>query len=147
VLEKEKELPNRGINGARVLLKWSFYSHDVASRFGWITWTAFCTILRQQLALGNPVCHSVCRRFDGQVDPACPYEDRQRIAAWLSDMAKQGAGWARDILDLKPCDLWPQLRGRTTWVIGDSISQVSIPQNSFQLQSKLNKRKETNKHA
>ena len=65
------------------------------------------------------------RRFTGVVDPACPYEDRQRMVAWLADLAMQGAGWARSILDFKPCDLWPQIRGRTVWLAGDSISQVS----------------------
>jgi len=47
------------------------------------------------------------------------------MVAWLADLAMQGAEWARKILDLKPCDLWPQIRGRTVWVVGDSISQVA----------------------
>lgn len=46
------------------------------------------------------------------------------MVAWLADLAMQGVDWARQILDLKPCDLWPQIRGRTVWVVGDSISQV-----------------------
>ena len=47
------------------------------------------------------------------------------MVAWLADQARNGAEWAKDSLALKPCDLWPQLRGRTVWMVGDSISQVS----------------------
>lgn len=62
-------------------------------------------------------------RFDGYHVPACPMEDRQNITSWMARLAIQGSQWATDSLALKPCDLWPQLRGRTTWVAGDSISQ------------------------
>lgn len=31
---------------------------------------------------------------------------------------------ARELLDLTPCDLFSFIRGRTLWLIGDSIQQV-----------------------
>lgn len=62
-------------------------------------------------------------RFDNRLQPSCDWEDRRHLTAWLADLSRNGADWARSILGLKPCDLWPQLRGRTTWVIGDSVSQ------------------------
>ena len=31
---------------------------------------------------------------------------------------------ARELLELTPCDLYPFIRGRTLWLIGDSIQQV-----------------------
>ena len=34
---------------------------------------------------------------------------------------------ARELLDLTPCDLFSFIRGRTLWLIGDSIQQVRCP--------------------
>ena len=35
-----------------------------------------------------------------------------------------GDAWAANMLRMTPCDLWPFLRGRTLWLLGDSITQV-----------------------
>ena len=51
-------------------------------------------------------------------------EDRKKLISWLAGFARNGAQWAEDILTLKPCDLWPQVRGKTVWIAGDSVSQV-----------------------
>lgn len=63
-------------------------------------------------------------RFEEGFLPVCAMEDRRRIVSWLAGLATSGADWAKDILTFKPCDLWPLIRERTIWVIGDSISQV-----------------------
>ena len=49
--------------------------------------------------------------------------------AWASCMcdvfrASEGADGARDLLALTPCDLFPYMRGRTLWLVGDSMMQV-----------------------
>ncbi len=38
--------------------------------------------------------------------------------------AKVGAVGAKDLLELTPCDLFPYIRGRTLWLVGDSMMQV-----------------------
>ena len=38
--------------------------------------------------------------------------------------ASEGADGARELLALTPCDLWPYMRGRTLWLVGDSMMQV-----------------------
>ena len=38
--------------------------------------------------------------------------------------AEEGAEGAREVLQLTPCDLWPYLRGRTLWLVGDSMMQA-----------------------
>ena len=68
----------------------------------------------------------ICGRFKGIHLPACPVESRWKIVHNLIVQYREtGAGWAADALELKPCDMWQQLRGRTTYVIGDSLSQVT----------------------
>lgn len=47
----------------------------------------------------------------------------------LKEQAYSGAGWAKDALSLQPCEIWEQVKGRTIWFAGDSISQVSIISN------------------
>ena len=69
----------------------------------------------------------ILSRFEEGFLPTCKMEDRKKLVSWLSDFARKGAQWAEDILTFKPCDLWPQIRGKTVWIIGDSVSQVSFP--------------------
>ena len=38
--------------------------------------------------------------------------------------ASEGADGARELLTLTPCDLWPYMRGRTLWLVGDSMMQA-----------------------
>ena len=33
---------------------------------------------------------------------------------------------ARELLELTPCDLYSFIRGRTLWLVGDSIQQVQL---------------------
>ncbi len=74
----------------------------------------------------SDVNESALCRFEEGFLPACKMEDRRKLVSWLGEYANNGAQWARDILTLKPCDLWPQIRGKTVWIVGDSVSQVSL---------------------
>ena len=46
------------------------------------------------------------------------------VHAFIHQYKQFGAEWAADVLTLKPCDMWQQLRGRTMFIVGDSLSQV-----------------------
>lgn len=46
------------------------------------------------------------------------------MVGWMVERAQDGADWAKHSLGLLPCQLWSLMRGRTTWLAGDSISQV-----------------------
>lgn len=39
--------------------------------------------------------------------------------------------WARDLLLVRPCEVFPYLEGRTLWIIGDSMSKVTLHMYSF----------------
>ena len=41
----------------------------------------------------------------------------------MVDRAAVGAPGMQEMLTLTPCDLWPWLRGRTLWLVGDSMMQ------------------------
>ena len=41
----------------------------------------------------------------------------------MIDRASAGAPGMQEMLTLTPCDLWPWLRGRTLWLVGDSMMQ------------------------
>jgi len=75
------------------------------------------------------VCTSGCKsrnsdwgkecRFDpnqGQWG-VCTWEQRQQSLPYL-EAAGRGAA-----LNMKPCDIWPYIRGRTLWIIGDSFAK------------------------
>ena len=38
---------------------------------------------------------------------------------------------AQELLGLTPCDMWPYFRGRTTWLVGDSMMQVLCTQSLY----------------
>ena len=38
--------------------------------------------------------------------------------------AERGAAGMRELMELTPCDVFPYLRGRTIWLVGDSMMQV-----------------------
>ena len=59
-----------------------------------------------------------------ELQPSCPHELRKHLTSWLRHSSSEGAKWAEEALLLRPCDLWPYLKGRTVWVAGDSMSQV-----------------------
>ena len=54
----------------------------------------------------------------------CPHEDQERLLQHFLDRADNGSAWAANMLRMTPCDLWPFIKGRTLWVMGDSITQV-----------------------
>ena len=49
----------------------------------------------------------------------CPPQQRQAVASYYT--SSESGGFA-DILRISPCDLWPLIRGRRLWIIGDSHS-------------------------
>ncbi|BDA49809.1 hypothetical protein COCOBI_14-4290 [Coccomyxa sp. Obi] len=55
--------------------------------------------------------------------PKCPQHDQDLLFNTLMDRAKVGAVGAKDLLELTPCDLFPYIRGRTLWLVGDSMMQ------------------------
>ncbi|EIE18670.1 hypothetical protein COCSUDRAFT_45154 [Coccomyxa subellipsoidea C-169] len=55
--------------------------------------------------------------------PRCPPHDQQLLFDTLLDRAKVGAPGSRELLELTPCDLFPYIRGRTLWLVGDSMMQ------------------------
>ena len=66
----------------------------------------------------------------------CPHEDQDRLLQHFLDRAANGSRWASNMLQLTPCDVWPFIRGRTIWLMGDSITQVGCnpyvyPKNSL----------------
>lgn len=61
------------------------------------------------------------RRFRG---PVCPEWLQEQLLSWLIDGAEQGRPGFKEMLTLTPCDIFPLLRGRTLWLMGDSMMQV-----------------------
>lgn len=49
----------------------------------------------------------------------CPKEKQASVAAYYTN--KEVAGF-KELVRFSPCDLWPLIRGRTLWVVGDSHS-------------------------
>lgn len=56
--------------------------------------------------------------------PICPAKEQATLMAHYSARAAAGDAWAGNMLRVTPCDLWPFLRGRTLWLLGDSITQA-----------------------
>ncbi|KAK9901586.1 hypothetical protein WJX75_003489 [Coccomyxa subellipsoidea] len=77
------------------------------------------------------VCHSVkdrgraefCAYTPHSYSPICPHKDQNALLQYFLDRADNGSLWAQGLLQLTPCDLWPFIRGRTLWLLGDSITQ------------------------
>lgn len=44
--------------------------------------------------------------------------------ALLRRRAERGATGMQELMQLTPCDIFPYLRGRTIWLVGDSMMQV-----------------------
>lgn len=62
-------------------------------------------------------------RFNHNHAPQCPAEVQEDLQSRLRGAAEGGHQWARDILLVRPCQLFPYLEGRTLWIIGDSMSK------------------------
>lgn len=54
----------------------------------------------------------------------CPYQDQESLLQHFLDRAAAGSRFASNLLRLTPCDLWPFFKGRTIWLLGDSLTQV-----------------------
>ena len=61
------------------------------------------------------------RRFRG---PVCPEWLQEQLLSWLIEGAEAGRPGFKEMLTLTPCDIFPLLRGRTLWLMGDSMMQV-----------------------
>ena len=59
------------------------------------------------------------------MDPNCPTKLRQDMTGWLRYWSSEGASWATEDLLLRPCEIWPHVRGNTVFFIGDSMIQVA----------------------
>ena len=57
--------------------------------------------------------------------PICPSIDQDWLLKYFVEETEKGSYYAKGLLELTPCDLWPYIRGKTVWLIGDSIMQVS----------------------
>ena len=56
----------------------------------------------------------------------CPAAGNQQSSTPQLSSAELQGFW--DYLLFTPCDLWPYLRGRTLWVVGDSQVSLLRPQ-------------------
>lgn len=56
--------------------------------------------------------------------PICPAAEQATLMAHFNGRAAAGDAWAGNMLRMTPCDLWPFLKGRTLWLLGDSITQA-----------------------
>ena len=57
-----------------------------------------------------------------QADPFAPAYRNKLVCR-----AENGSASARELLQMTPCDVFPYLRGRTTWLVGDSMQQAGLP--------------------
>ena len=55
--------------------------------------------------------------------PVCAEWEQKKVIKHMVDRAKAHAPGMEEMLTLTPCDLWPWLRGRTLWLVGDSMMQ------------------------
>ncbi len=65
-------------------------------------------------------------RFNDPNSPSCPKESRDGLVNMLKDYARNGADWATEALTLRPCEMWQEIKGRTIWFVGDSVTQVQL---------------------
>ncbi len=89
-----------------------------------IFWLFFPEVLNcHETSEGEVLIESACRSH-GEV---CPdYLKMELLTGWIS-RADQGAPGVKEMLTLTPCDLFPFIRGRTLWILGDSQALVSSP--------------------
>lgn len=55
--------------------------------------------------------------------PVCAEWEQKKVMKQLVERATAGSPGMQEMLTLTPCDLWPWLRGRTLWLVGDSMMQ------------------------
>ena len=62
-------------------------------------------------------CESACAGSGG---PVCPEWLQEQLLSWLIEGAEAGRPGFKEMLTLtRPCDIFPLLRGRTLWLMGD----------------------------
>ena len=54
----------------------------------------------------------------------CPDWLQEQLLSWMIESAERGRPGFRDMLTMTPCDLFSLIRGRTLWLMGDSMMQV-----------------------
>ncbi|KAK9833226.1 hypothetical protein WJX74_010892 [Apatococcus lobatus] len=64
-----------------------------------------------------------CRFAPYGLPPICPSRDQDWFLNYFMEEVDKGSVYAKGLLELTPCDLWPYIRGKTIWLIGDSIMQ------------------------
>ena len=57
----------------------------------------------------------------------CPGWLKWQIASDWVKRAEQDSPGMKEMLGLTPCDLFPFIRDRTLWLIGDSLTLVRLP--------------------
>lgn len=60
-------------------------------------------------------------RFRG---PVCPDWLQEQLLTWMIESAERGRPGFKEMLTMTPCDLFSLIRGRTLWLMGDSMMQV-----------------------
>ncbi len=77
-------------------------------------------------------------RFRG---PVCPEWLQEQLLVQLIESAERGRPGFKEMLTMTPCDIFSLLRGRTLWLMGDSMMQVgpAYPQirNPYQIFERL----------
>ena len=63
--------------------------------------------------------------------PVCPDWLQEQLLGWMIESAERGRPGFREMLTMTPCDLFSLVRGRTLWLMGDSMMQVG-PAGSLQ---------------
>ena len=56
----------------------------------------------------------------------CPDWLQEQLLSWMIESAERGRPGFRDMLTMTPCDLFSLIRGRTLWLMGDSMMQVLL---------------------
>ncbi|CAL8468940.1 g8481 [Coccomyxa elongata] len=62
-------------------------------------------------------------KFSGFRGPVCPEWLQEQLLTWMIESAERGRPGFKEMLTMTPCDLFPLLRGRTLWLMGDSMMQ------------------------
>ncbi len=57
----------------------------------------------------------------------CPDWLQEQLLSWMIESAERGRPGFKEMLTMTPCDLFSLVRGRTLWLMGDSMMQVPGP--------------------
>ncbi|CAL5221674.1 g3905 [Coccomyxa viridis] len=62
-------------------------------------------------------------KFSNFRGPVCPDWLQEQLLSWMIESAERGRPGFKEMLTLTPCDLFSLVRGRTMWLMGDSMMQ------------------------